>query len=99
MIVLIVLVVGLVAAVVIANGVDTVVAGRLRQIAVLRLLGADARSLRRAIVRGATSVAMVGAAAGMPIFEPAWPTVVIPVRIGNSPVMKFARPAVQLASA
>ena len=46
MIVLIVLVVGLVAAVVIANGVDTVVAGRLRQIAVLRLLGADARSLR-----------------------------------------------------
>ena len=35
-----------VAAVVIANGVDTVIAGRLRQIAVLRLLGADARSLR-----------------------------------------------------
>jgi len=31
--------------------------------------------------------------------EPAWPTVVIPVRTGSSPVMKFARPAVQLASA
>ena len=30
---------------------------------------------------------------------PAWPTVVMPVRIGNWPVMKFARPAVQLASA
>ena len=30
---------------------------------------------------------------------PAWPTVVMPVRIGNSPVMKAARPAVQLASA
>ncbi len=30
---------------------------------------------------------------------PAWPTVVMPVRIGSSPVMKFARPAVQLASA
>ena len=30
---------------------------------------------------------------------PAWPTVVSPVRIGNSPVMKLARPAVQLASA
>ena len=29
----------------------------------------------------------------------AWPTVVIPVRMGSSPVMKFARPAVQLASA
>ena len=41
---------------------------------------------------------MVTASAGMPIFAPAWPTVVIPVRIGSSPVMKFARPAVQLAS-
>ena len=42
---------------------------------------------------------MVGACAGMPTDEPAWPTVVSPVRIGNSPVMKLARPAVQLASA
>ena len=42
---------------------------------------------------------MVIASAGMPIGEPAWPTVVMPVRIGSSPVMKFARPAVQLASA
>ena len=42
---------------------------------------------------------MVGASAGMPIGEPAWPTVVRPVRIGSSPVMKLARPAVQLASA
>ena len=54
-----------VAAVVIANGVDTVVAGRMRQIAVLRLLGADARSLRGAVVRGATSVAALGAVVGM----------------------------------
>jgi putative ABC transport system permease protein len=54
-----------VAAVVIANGVDTVIAGRLRQIAVLRLLGADARSLRGAVVRGATSVAAAGAATGV----------------------------------
>jgi putative ABC transport system permease protein len=54
-----------VAAVVIANGVDTVVAGRLRQIAVLRLLGADARTLRSSVVRGATSVAALGAAAGV----------------------------------
>ena len=29
----------------------------------------------------------------------AWPTVVMPVRIGSSPMMKLARPAVQLASA
>ena len=42
---------------------------------------------------------MVGASAGMPSGEPAWPTVVSPVRIGSSPVMKLARPAVQLASA
>lgn len=54
-----------VAAVVIVNGVDTVVAGRLRQIAVLRLLGADARSLRGVVVRGATSVAAVGAVVGV----------------------------------
>jgi putative ABC transport system permease protein len=53
-----------VATVVIANGVDTVVAGRLREIAVLRLLGADARSLRAAVVRGATTVALAGAVAG-----------------------------------
>jgi putative ABC transport system permease protein len=54
-----------VAAVVIANAVDTVVAGRLRQIAVLRLLGAEARSLRLAVVRGATGVAAVGAVVGV----------------------------------
>jgi len=54
-----------VAAVVITNAVDTVVAGRLRQIAVLRLLGADARSLRAAVVRGATVVAVLGAVAGV----------------------------------
>ena len=46
-----------------------------------------------------SAVAIVGAAAGMPMVEPAWPTVVRPVRMGNMPVMKFARPAVQLASA
>ena len=39
------------------------------------------------------------ASAGSPILAPAWPTVVMPVRMGSSPVMKFARPAVQLASA
>ena len=53
-----------VSAVVIVNGVDTVIAGRLRQIALLRLLGADAVSLRRAVVRGTTTVAAIGAIAG-----------------------------------
>ena len=42
---------------------------------------------------------MVGASAGHADLAPAWPTVVRPVRIGSWPVMKFARPAVQLASA
>src|SRR4051794_16092495 len=54
-----------VAAVVIANGVDTVIAGRLRQIAVLRLLGAGARALRAAGGRGATLGAAPGAVAGV----------------------------------
>jgi putative ABC transport system permease protein len=54
-----------VSAVVIVNGVDTVIAGRLRQIALLRLLGADAASLRRAVVRGTTAVAVVGVVAGV----------------------------------
>ena len=43
--------------------------------------------------------AIVGASSGMPRGDPACPTVVRPVRNGSSPVMKFARPAVQLASA
>jgi hypothetical protein len=55
--------------------------------------------LTRGVPLDFSTVAMVGACAGMPIGEPAWPTVVSPVRIGNSPVMKLARPAVQLASA
>jgi putative ABC transport system permease protein len=54
-----------VSAVVIVNGVDTVIAGRLRQIALLRLLGADAVSLRRAVVRGTTTVAAAGVTAGV----------------------------------
>ena len=47
----------------------------------------------------AATIAIVAASSGMPTSAPAWPTVVKPVRMGNSPVMKFARPAVQLASA
>ena len=55
--------------------------------------------LPRGVPLALSAVAMVTACAGIPILAPAWPTVVMPVRIGNSPVMKFARPAVQLASA
>ena len=54
-----------VSAVVIVNGVDTVIAGRLRQIALLRLLGADAVSLRRSVVRGTTAVAAGGVTGGV----------------------------------
>lgn len=53
-----------VSAVVIVNGVDTVIAGRLRQIALLRLLGADASALRKSVVRGTTRVAAVGVTGG-----------------------------------
>jgi putative ABC transport system permease protein len=54
-----------VSAVVITNGVDTVLAGRLAQIALLRLLGARARSLRRAVVRTTTLTGLAGALVGV----------------------------------
>lgn len=54
-----------VSAVVIVNGVDTVIAGRLRQIALLRLLGAEATSLRRAVVRSTTAVVAGGVVVGV----------------------------------
>lgn len=54
-----------VAAIVISNAVDTVIAGRLRQIALLRLLGARARSLRRSVMRGTLSVGLLGSAVGV----------------------------------
>lgn len=46
-----------VGAIVIANGIDTVIAGRRHEIAMLRLLGARSRDLRRAI---AVTTALVG---------------------------------------
>jgi putative ABC transport system permease protein len=54
-----------VSAVVITNGVDTVLAGRLAQIALLRLLGARGRSLRRAVIRTTTLTGVVGALVGV----------------------------------
>ncbi|MEO6511930.1 MAG: FtsX-like permease family protein, partial [Nocardioides sp.] len=54
-----------VATIVIVNAVDTVLAGRLPQIALLRLLGARGRSLRSAVVRGATLTGLVGSVVGI----------------------------------
>jgi putative ABC transport system permease protein len=53
-----------VAAVVIVNAVDTVLAGRLAQIALLRLLGARATALRRTVMRGVATVGTLSAVAG-----------------------------------
>ncbi|MET3961619.1 putative ABC transport system permease protein [Marmoricola sp. OAE513] len=53
-----------VSAVVIVNCVDTVLAGLLPRIALLRLLGASATSLRSAVVRRTTVVALGGAVLG-----------------------------------
>jgi putative ABC transport system permease protein len=53
-----------VAAIVIVNAVDTVLAGRLPQIALLRLLGARGRSLRTAVIRGTTLTGIAGALVG-----------------------------------
>ncbi len=54
-----------VAAVVITNCVSTVTAGRLRQIALLRLLGASSRDLRRAIALSTAKVGLLGAFTGL----------------------------------
>lgn len=53
-----------VATVVIINCVDTVIAGRLHRIALLRLLGASSRALRSAVVRSTGIAGAVGAVAG-----------------------------------
>ena len=56
-----------VGAVVIVNAVDTVISGRLRHIALLRLLGASGRDLRWSVVRGTVTV---GAAGAVPAWSP-----------------------------
>lgn len=53
-----------VSAIVMTNAVATVLAGRQSSLALLRLLGADARGLRRQIVRQAEIGGLIGAAAG-----------------------------------
>ncbi|MFC7486910.1 FtsX-like permease family protein [Knoellia sp. CPCC 206453] len=54
-----------VGAVVIVNAVDTVISGRLRHIALLRLLGARGRQLRTSVMRGTATVGAVGALTGV----------------------------------
>jgi putative ABC transport system permease protein len=54
-----------VGAVVIVNAVDTVISGRLRHIALLRLLGASGRELRTSVMRGTAVVGTGGAGAGI----------------------------------
>lgn len=48
-----------------SNAVSTVIAGRTREIALLRLLGASGRSLRAEVVRGGLVQGVVGAAIGL----------------------------------
>ncbi|MEO7269746.1 MAG: FtsX-like permease family protein [Knoellia sp.] len=54
-----------VGAVVIVNAVDTVISGRLRHIALLRLLGARGRQLRTSVMRGTATVGALGALLGI----------------------------------
>ncbi|WP_066909486.1 ABC transporter permease [Millisia brevis] len=54
-----------VSAIVITSGIDTVIAGRRRQLTLLRLVGASARQLRVAVARAVGTVAVIGAVAGM----------------------------------
>ncbi|WP_353950598.1 FtsX-like permease family protein [Knoellia sp. S7-12] len=54
-----------VGAVVIVNAVDTVISGRLRHIALLRLLGSRGRQLRTSVMRGTATVGALGALTGI----------------------------------
>ncbi|EAP96920.1 ABC transporter, permease protein [Janibacter sp. HTCC2649] len=54
-----------VGAVVIVGAVDTVISGRLRHIALLRLLGSRGRELRSSVMRGTATVGALGALTGI----------------------------------
>ena len=69
--------------------------GRQKFVQVSQVIFAE---LAGGVTHGLEAVAMVGASSASQ-WGSGLPTVVSPVRIGNSPVMKLARPAVQLASA
>lgn len=54
-----------VSSVVISNGVDTVIAGRRKELGLLRLVGASSKQLRNSLVSAVAKVAAVGSAAGV----------------------------------
>lgn len=54
-----------VAAIVISAGVNTVIAGRLRHIATLRLLGAKSSDLRRSVARSTARICLIGSLIGI----------------------------------
>ena len=56
-----------VSAIVISNGVDTVIAGRTQQLGLLRLIGASSGQLRNGIVSAVAQMAVAGAAGGLVI--------------------------------
>ena len=56
-----------VSAIVISGGVDTVIAGRRKQLRLLRLIGASGRQLSNSLTRAVAIVAAAGAAAGIVI--------------------------------
>lgn len=56
-----------VGAVVIVGAVDTVISGRLRHIALLRLLGSRGRELRASVMRGTATVGALGALGGITV--------------------------------
>ncbi|WP_341267237.1 ABC transporter permease [Gordonia malaquae] len=73
-----------VAGVVISNGVDTVIAGRRRELSLLRLVGASSKQLRASLMNAVTKVAAVGAVAGVLLgVATTWITRVILVNRGT----------------
>lgn len=75
-----------VAAVVISAGVTTVIAGRLRQVATLRLLGARSSDLRRSIASSTARICLLGSAIGVIVATLATDLVrVVLVARGNLP--------------
>ncbi|WOC13631.1 ABC transporter permease [Gordonia sp. MP11Mi] len=75
-----------VAAVVIGNGVDTVIAGRRKELGLLRLVGASSSQLRDSLVSAVAKVAAVGAVVGAVVgVAGAWIGRVMLVRRGTLP--------------
>ena len=79
-----------VAAVVISNGVDTVIAGRRTELGLLRLVGASSRQLRDSLVSAVGKVAVIGAGVGVVVgVAGAWIGQVLLVRRGTLPRVHY----------